>query len=155
MPLRMLPDIVFPVTLSQVNPLMDCVHQFNILDAGLNEKWQRGMGLMLHTFDLWVKSKGKIDYRGPDGHRRLVDDAMTFVGHGNPVATRHGDLAAAHLSIDWSDTQVRLTEAGWPLLSDKVADLLRDSMQLSEHAPEIEKRVGLYMDYLGKKAVPK
>ena len=153
MALKILPDLVFPITLAQANPLMDCVHQLNILDAGLNEKWQRGMGLYLHVYDLWVKSKGKIDYRGIDGHRRLVDDAMTFCGHGNHVATRHGDLAAAHLSIDFSDTQIRLRDMNWPLLSPNVSDLLRDSMQFSEHAPEIEKRVGLYMDYLGKKPV--
>jgi hypothetical protein len=151
MALALLPNLVFPITQAQVNPLMDGLHQLNILDAGLSEKSQRALGLYFHTFDLWVKSGGKVDYRGQDGHARLIQDAMTFAGPGNPVATRHGDLAAAHLAIDYSDTQIRLRDAGLPLLSSNVNDLLNACRDLSEFAPELEKRAGLLMDVLGKK----
>ena len=107
-----LPDITWPVTKAKANTLMVDVQQLNILEGGLSEPSQRGLGIYFHTFDLWVKSKGKIDYRGVDGHRRLVEDAMRFVGTGNPVATKHGDIAAAHLSLDWHDTQMRLDKKG-------------------------------------------
>lgn len=149
--LKLIPDIVLPVTQRQFDPLADVLYQVNILDAGLNEKIQRGLGLYFHTWDLWCKSNGKIDYRGPAGHSRLVQDAMTFCGTGNPVATRHGDLSAAHLAIDFSDTQVRLKAHGLPLLSWDVNELINACRDLSEYSPEQEKRVGLLMDMLGKK----
>lgn len=149
--LKVLPKFQLPITLHQFNPLMDNVVQLNILDTGLSEKSQRGIGLYLHTYDLWVKSKGVIDYRGPKGHQRLLEDAMTFCGHGNPVPTRHGDLAAAHLAIDWHDTQIRCIQTGLPLLSTQTSDLLSEARDLCEYSPEMEKRVGLLMDWLGKK----
>jgi hypothetical protein len=149
--LTLLPDLKFPITKAQFDPLMSNLVKLNIIDGALNEKIQRGLGLFLHTHDLWCKSGGRIDYRGPAGHARLMQDAMTFCGPGNPVATRHGDLAAAHLSIDMSDTQCRLKDAGLPLLSWDVNDLINQCRDLSEYSPEQEKRVGLLMDMLGKK----
>lgn len=149
--LKILPNFRYPITLDQFNPLMDNLVQLNILDAGLNDKTQRGIGLYLHTYDLWVKSRGVIDYRGPKGHQRLVEDAMTFCGHGNPVATRHGDLAAAHLAIDWHDTQVRCMQNNMQLLTTDRAALWGEARELCEYSPEMEKRVGLLMDWLGKK----
>lgn len=149
--LRLLPDIRFPVDHRQANALMENVVQLNILDGALNERVQRALGLYFHTFDLWVKSRGRIDYRGKDGHRRLLEDALSFVGHGNNVATRHGDLAAAHLSIDFHDCQSRLAEARQPLLSARVSDLTNECTNFVELPPELEKRVGLLMDYLGKR----
>lgn len=145
--------MTFPVTKSQFNPLMDGVVMLNLCDGCLTEPQQRALGLHLHVFDLWVKSNGVIDYRGDDGHRRLIQDAMTFCGSGNPVATRHGDLAAAHLSIDWSDTQIRCAQAGLPLLSTNVSVLLDGCRDLCGLSLMDEKRVGLLMDYLGKKAL--
>jgi len=152
--LKLLPNGLFPITVQQFNPLMDNLVQLNILDAGLSDKAQRGIGLYLHTYDLWVKSGGAIDYRGHKGQERLLEDTMTFCGHGNPVPTRHGDLAAAHLAIDWHDTQVRCMSTGLPLLSTQTADLLNEARNLCEYSPEMEKRVGLLMDYLGKKPYP-
>ena len=151
--LTLIPDIVLPVTQRQFDPLMNNLVQLNILDGALNEKIQRGLGLFLHTWDLWCKSNGRIDYRGPAGHARLIQDAMTFCGAGNPVATRHGDLAAAHLAIDFSDTQVRLKAHGLPLLPSNIADLINLCRDLSEYSPEMEKRTGLLMDVLGKKSL--
>lgn len=149
--LKTLPDLKFPITQNQFDPLMSNLVQVNILDGALNENVQRGLGLFLHTHDLWCKSGGKIDYRGPAGHQRLMQDAMVFCGSGNPVATRHGDLAAAHLSIDFSDTQIRLKAAGCTLLSSDVNDLIAQCRDLSQYSLEMERRVGLLMDCLGKK----
>lgn len=129
---------------------MSNVVQLNILDAGLSEKSQRALGLYFHTFDLWVKSGGKINYTGKDGHARLMQDAMAFVGPGNPVATRHGDLQAAHLAIDWHDSQMRLKAVN-ASLSPEVAQLLVECRDLVDIPLETEKRVGLLMDYLGKR----
>lgn len=152
--LRLLPDATFPITVQQFNPLMDDVCQLNIIDAGLSERSQRALTIYFHTFDLWVKSGGKVDYRGRDGHRRLVEDAMRFCGSGNHVATRHGDLAAAHLAIDYHDAQIRLIETSKPILPGYVSELLSQCADLAEFPPEMEKRVGLLMDYLGKKKMP-
>lgn len=151
--LQVMPNPVFPVTLHQFDPLMNSVVKLNILDAGLSDKSQRGIGLYLHTYDLYVKSGGKINYLGKDGHQRLMEDALTFCGYGNPVATRHGDLAAAHLAIDWHDTTMRCIAMGLPLVSPDVSVLLNEARHLSEYSPELEKRTGLLMDWLGKKTL--
>lgn len=151
MSLSILPDMVFPVTKDQFDPLFRGVMKLNTIDAGVTERQQRGLTLFLHIYDLWVKSGGKIDYLSKDGQNRLIQDAMTFCGPGNPVVTRHGDLSAAHLAIDFSDTQQRLKTAGWRLLSDNVDDLLKASVSLCEYPVETEKRVGLLMDFLGKR----
>ena len=108
MSLPLLPDLVYPVTKQQFDPLMTGVVQLNMIDGCLTEKHQRGLALSFHTFDLWCKSKGRIDYRGRTGHEWLIRDAMTFCGPGNPVATRHKDMEAAHLTIDFHDCQMRL-----------------------------------------------
>ena len=150
--LKLLPDLTFPIFRSQVNPLMDGVVELNTLDAAIPENMQRALGLMLHTFDLWCKSGGKIDYLGEAGHARLVQDATTFCGSGNPVATRNGDLAAAHLSIDWSDTQIRLMTARMPLLPTDTNSLLVMCRDLYGLSITDEKRIGLLMDMLGKKS---
>ena len=149
--LTLLPDLRFTITKAQFNPLMDNLVRLNLLDAGVTEKQQRGLGLYFHTFDLWCKSGGKIDYRGPAGHARLMQDAMTFCGPGNPVGTRHGDLAAAHLAIDFSDAQLRLKAHNQPPLSFDVNDLLSACRDLCEYSPQEERRVGLLMDALGKR----
>lgn len=149
--LKTLNNPAFPITIAQFNPLMDNLVRLNILDAALNDKIQRGMGLYLHTFDLWVKSKGVINYLGPEGHNRLMEDAGTFCGRGNPVATRHGDLAAAHLAIDWHDTTMRCKQMGIPGPSTDVNVLVNECRMLSEYSAEDSKRTGLLMDWLGKR----
>lgn len=149
--LTLLPDLTFPIRQKQADPLMVNLVQLNLMEGSLNEKQQRGLALYFHTFDLWVKSHGAIDYRGKDGHTRLVQDAMTLVGPGNPVATRFGDLQAAHLAIDWHDCQMRLKAVGATPLSADVSILLEASRDLSEFPIEMEKRTALLMDYLGKR----
>jgi hypothetical protein len=132
---------------------MDCVVQLNILDAGITEPVQRALSLHLHVFDLWVKSKGKLDYRGVYGHRRLIDDAMAFCGTGNPVITKHGDLAAAHLALDYSDTAIRIHQTpGMAQIPSDVSQLMEGCTDLYGLSMIDEKRVGLLMDYLGKKS---
>lgn len=154
MALYILPDPKFPITHREFNPLMDLVVQLNLLDAGLSEQQQRGLGLFFHIHDLYAKSGGKIDYRGKDGHRRLMEDAAAFAGEGNPTAVRHGDLAAAHLALDFSDTQTRCIQHKMPLLSTKVSELLVECADLCSFPPQTEKRVGLLMDWLGRKPNP-
>jgi hypothetical protein len=148
--LRLLPDITLPVTQKQLNPLYENVVKLNILDAGLNEGYQRALGIHFHIFDTWIKTGGRLDYRGLEGHKRLIDDAMSFVG-GSPVITKHGDLAAAHLSIDYHDTQSRLKAHGQPELSNDVNNLLKDCIDFSTFSVKDETRIGLYMDYIGKR----
>lgn len=151
MALRLLPDLVFPITSNQVDPLMDNLAQLNLVDAGLTVNQQKALTIFLHIYDLFVKSHGHVDYRGKDGQARLLQDAMTLVGTGNPVATRHGDLPAAHLAIDYHDTQTRLIQAGLPLLPSVVNELLTKCTELALLPPQTENRVGLLMDYLGKR----
>ncbi len=152
MALKILPDLTFPIMPAQCNPLMSNVVQINIIEAGWNERFQRALGIHFHIFDTYVKSGGKIDYRGLEGHRKLLQDAMTFCGSGNPIATKHGEIAAAHLSIDYSDTQIRLKQAGLPAISDEPNELLNQCVDLSNFAPQDEVRVGLFMDYIGKRS---
>lgn len=152
--LKLLPDIKLPVTSRQFEPIHEGVVQLNILDGGLSDRAQRALGIYLHVIDLYVKTKGAVDYRGKDGKRRLLEDAMTFCGEGNPVATRHGDIAAVHLAIDWHDTAVRSIENKLPLPSAKVSDLLNESMDLVELPKELDVRIGVLLDALGKKRNP-
>jgi hypothetical protein len=149
--LKILPDLVYPITQQQCNPLLESVVKLNLLDAGVTPIQQKGLALFFHIYDIFVKSSGKIDYRGKQGHARLVQDAMTFVGPGNPIGTRHGDLPAAHLALDFSDVQVRLRDAGMPLLPASVNDLLVMCADLCSYPQVTENRVGVLMDYIGKK----
>lgn len=150
MALRMLPDLVFPLGPASINALMDNVQQLNIVDAGIPERVQRALTLHFHIFDLYVKSHGRIDYRGEEGRGRMVQDAFSFIG-GSTIATKHGDLPAAHLSIDYHDTQSRLAAAGLPALSADVNDLIGASRKLADYPPQTEQRVALLLDYLSKR----
>lgn len=151
--LKILPGLVYPITTSQFDRLMDSVVQLNLLDAGLTEPQQRALGIYLHTFDLYAKSRGRINYIGTAGHQRLVQDAMTFCGVGNPVATRNGDLPAAHLALDYSDTAVRIKEAEMQSITNDVHQLVYESRDLAGLSVVDEKRIGLLMDMLGKKPI--
>lgn len=150
MSLRMLPDLVFPIRPDSINPLMDNVQQLNIVDAGIPERVQRALTLNFHIFDLYVKSGGRLDYRGEDGRQRLVQDAASFIG-GSTIATKHGDLAAAHLSIDYHDSQSRLKQAGMPLLPSDVNALVELSRKMADFPSQTEQRVALFLDYLSKR----
>lgn len=149
--LRLLPDLVLPVTPSQVNPLMENLVQLNILEAGLNDRYQRALSILFHTYDTFVKTHGRVDYLGLEGRKRMMQDAMAFCGHGNPVATRHGDLAAAHLAIDYHDTQERLRAAGIAPLPAVVSDLISMCMDLTTFSSQDEIRANLLLDYMGKR----
>lgn len=148
--LRLLPDVKFPVTPTQINPLLENVHQLNILEAGIHERFQKALGIFFHVIDTYCKTNGAVDYRGPEGHKRLVQDAMTFCG-GSSIATKHGDLAAAHLGIDFHDTSIRLRDKGLPPLPTAVADLLKMCADFAALPPQSENRINLYLDFLGKK----
>ena len=151
--LKILPQLKYPITRKQFDPLMDSIVNLNVLDAGITEPEQRGIGIYLHKFDLFVKSGGKIDYRGLAGHERLKQDAAIFCGEGNPVATRHGDLAAAHLAIDFSDTAIRCIQYRLPIPPNTPHGLLENCEALTGLSVIDEKRIGLLLDMLGKKHV--
>lgn len=151
MSLKILPSIVYPVNPSQANVLHENVVQLNLVDAGLNPRQQQAIGLTCDIYDLLAKSGGAVDYRGVAGHRRLYADAMAFVGTGSPIVTRHGDLKAAHLAIDYSDTQQKLAKAGMAPIPSEVALLLKESIDLSNLPGKEDDRIALLLRYLLKK----
>lgn len=151
MALQLLPSLVYPITSPQANVLMNNVVQLNLLDAGLNPRQQQAIGLLCDIYDLLAKSGGAVDYRGKDGHRRLYADAMAFVGTGSPIVTRHGDLKAAHLAIDYSDTQNKLAKAGMPPISSLVSVLLNEASDFSNLPAKEDDRCALFLRYLLKK----
>jgi hypothetical protein len=148
--LRTLPNLTFPVTRKTIAPLLDGVMNLNFLDAGLTENDQRALSIMLHTHDIWVKTNGRVDWRGRAGHERLKQDTETFIC-GYPITTRNGDLAASHLMIDFHDTQIRILGTGGTPLPNTVNGLLDLCPDLCQLSPDDEKRIGLLMDYCGKK----
>ncbi len=150
MSLRLLPDLTWPITPVSINPLMDNVVQLNSIEAGIPDRVQRALTLNFHIFDLFVKSHSRIDYRGEEGRQRMVQDAMSFIG-GSTIASKHGDLPAAHLSIDYHDTQSRLAAAGLPALPSDVNELIAMSRKLADYPSQTEQRVALLLDYLSKR----
>lgn len=150
--LRLLPDLTFPLGPTSINPLMDNVLQLNQLDAGIAERYQRALTLYFHIFDLFVKSHGRIDYRGEEGRQRIVQDATTFIG-GSTIASKVGDLPAAHLAIDYSDCQSRLKAAGLPAISSDVNQLIFECRKLADLPVQTEQRVALLLDYLSKRPI--
>ena len=151
MPLQLLPDLVFPITSSQSNAIMNDVVQLNLVEAGLNPRQQQAIGITFDIYDLLAKSGGAIDYRGKAGHARLYQHAMNFVGTGSPIVTRHGDLKAAHLAIDYNDTQGKLAKAGMPLITDSVAQLLLESIDITNLPAREDDRMALFLRYMLKK----
>ncbi len=153
MSLRLLPDLTWPITPASINALMDNVQKLNTLDAGVHERYQRALTIQFHVYDLLVKSHGRIDYTGDEGRKRMVQDAFAFIG-GSTIATKQGDLAAAHLSIDYSDTQCRLFEHGLTMLSPDVNELISLSRDLADFPAQTEQRIALLLDYLSKRPIP-
>jgi hypothetical protein len=149
--LKILPKLKSPVNAHSIDPIMDLLVQLNRLDAGIPEQTQNALSIYLHVFDIYVKSKGAIDYRGKAGHERLKQDAVRFAP--SQIVTRHGDLAAAHLAIDWSETAVRCTQTGLPLPSSDVNQLLADSKDLVGLSGQLEKQIGLLLDNAGMKVI--
>lgn len=129
---------------------MEGVHQLNILEAAVPERFQKALGILFHLTDTFVKTNGRVDYRGPEGHKRLLQDAMTFCG-GSSIVTKHGDLAAAHIAIDYHDSQIRLKEKGLPPLPSEVSELLRMCIDFANLPVQMENRIGLFLDFVGKK----
>lgn len=149
--LILMPDVTFPVTPKQADALMVNAQQMNIIDAGLNDNMQRALGIQFDIYDLLAKTGGKIDYRRRDGHERLYADATAFVGSGSTLVTRHGDLKAAHLAIDYNDTQRKLERVNLPPLKADVHELLRQVYDLTVLPPREDDRIALYLRYILKK----
>lgn len=151
MPLTKLPQISFPVRPQQVNPLMENVAKFSVIDFGIAERMQKALDLEFHAQEIKADTGGAIDYTGRAGHAKLAQDAMTFVGDGCPIVTRHGDLKAAYLAIAWNDAQAKLAAAGMPLLSDDVNTLLTTVQDILTMPQRTEDRMALFLSYLRKK----
>ena len=125
--------------------------QLNPLDAGIAERMQKAIDLELHAQEVKADTAGAINYTGVDGHRRLCQDAMNFVGEGCPIVTRHGDLKAAFLAIAFNDAQAKLAKAGMPLLTNNAQLLLASVQDLLNMPPRTEDRMALFLSYLRKK----
>lgn len=151
MPLTTLTDLTFPITGSQIHSLMENIAQLNILDAGLNKLSQNSLDLEFHIWQILAETNGQIDYTGKAGHERLKQDAVTFISFGSPIITKHGDIAAAHLAIDFNNTQAKLKAAGMPLLSSNKNILLNQCSDLAPLPSQIDERLSLFLKYLAKK----
>jgi len=151
MPLSKLPQLTFPVRSQQVNPLMENVAKFNVIDHGIAERMQKALDLEFHANEIKADTGGAIDYTGRAGHARLAQDAMSFVGEGCPIVTRHGDLKAAYLAIAYNDAQAKLAAAGMPLLPDDVNTLLTLVQDILTMPARTEDRMALFLSYLRKK----
>ncbi len=149
--IKILPAATFPITAASINPLMTSLVMLNRLDAGLSEQSQGGLILYLHVMDLFIKSNGAIDYRGDAGLERLKGDAQRFAP--SQIVTRHGDLTAAHLAIDYSDTAIRTQQLGLPVPSGDVNKLVFDSREYAGMSTQLQKQIGLLLDWCGKKTI--
>jgi len=149
--LTLLPELKFPITSRQTDAMMNNLCQLNVLDAGVPDRAQKALDLLLHIYELKAKTAGAIDYTGQAGHALLLQHAMNFVGDGSPIVTRHGDLRAAHLAIDYSNTQIMLKDAGFSAIPSDVNLLLDMCRDLMNFPMRTEERMGLLLTYLKKK----
>lgn len=149
--LKLIPDLTFPLTASSIDPLFSNLVQLNGLDAGIHEPVQRSVSLYLHIYDIFVKSKGKYDYRSHAGRAQIKQDAFRFCP--SQVVTRFGDLNALHLALDWHDTVRRCQQFGIAEPSANVNELLNASKDLVGMPPEDYKRIGALLDMLSKKSI--
>lgn len=150
MALRTLPDLVFPITPKQVNPLMDNLQQLNITEAGVDPRTQKALDIHFHIYELYADTGGRIDYTGQGGHARLYQDAVNLIPE--MIVTKHGDLRAAHLGLDFNNVQAKLNKAGMPLLTDKRDDLINQCRDILTLPLRAEERMGLLLSYLAKKS---
>lgn len=147
--LNILPNITFPVTSRQCNGLMDGVQALNLAEAGVDPRTQKALDILLHVVELYADTNGQIDYMGQEGHKRLFQDAVSFVPE--QVVTKHGDLRAAHLAIDFNNAQAKLKKAGLPLLTGNRDDLINQCRDILTLPLRSEERMGLLLSYLAKK----
>ena len=153
MPLVLLENLVFPLDATHTDELLHNTVQFNILGKGLTERQQRALGLHFDIHGLHAHSRGILDYRGRKGHERLKTDAMAVMGAGNPIFTRYGDLHAAHLAIDYHNTQIRLKKSGMPLMPMETEALLADCIDLVQLPEKLEERLDMYLRWAKRASV--
>ena len=125
----------------------------NLIEAHLSSSQQRALAILFSISDRWVKSGGRVDYRGPDGHSRLMQDAMSFVG-ATPIVTRHGDLAASHLALDFHDAQCRLMQGKHMPMSDDRDTLLSMVQDFINLPLQTLEQMLVLLDYASKKPMP-
>lgn len=148
--LKTLPNLVFPINNRQTGPLMDGVQQLNVVDAGIDPRTQKALDILLHAVELYADTGGAIDYTGQQGHARLCQDAVSFVPE--MLVTKHGDLRAAHLALDFNNAQAKLKKAGFPLLTGDVNMLVNQCRDILQFPLRMEERMGLLLSYLSKRS---
>src|SRR5207244_12118851 len=124
--------------------------QLNLLDAGLTERQQKALDILLDTFELKAETNGAVDYTGQSGKAALYQAAVNFCGDGSPLVTRHGDLRAAHLAINFNNAQAKLHKAGMPPLPVDVNSLVNMCADIASLPPRTEDRMGLFLSYFQK-----
>lgn len=149
----LLPDLRYPVDHRQAEALWENMGKLNVLDAGHDERTQRAIGILLDAYEVAAKKGPSWDYVGSRGaHQRLIEDAVKFAGPGTFV-TRHGDLAACHLAIDWNNSVITCDRAKYPEPPNNVTGLVSESRFFSELPPQLEVKIDLYLRYLKKKSL--
>lgn len=147
--LSTLPPIHFPLTFQQVGALMDFVQKMNVVDAGVDPRTQKAADIEFHIYELLADTRGTRDYRGRDGHARLVQESMAFIPE--QLVTKHGDLRAAHLAINYNNAQAKLKRHGFAPMTDNRDTLVNECRDLLAFPLGTEERVSLYLNYLAKK----
>lgn len=147
--LSTLPPIYFPITSKQVGVLMDNVQQLNVVDAGVNPLEQKTLDNILHIYELMADTHGALNYTGEEGQRRLFQEAVTFVPE--QLVTKHGDLRAAHLAINYNNAQAKLKKHGFPPITGDVNLLTNMGRYLVSLPMRTDERISLYLSYLAKK----
>ncbi len=156
MPLKLLPELVFPVTRAQANPLIESMTQLNFVYAGIDERTQKALGILLKTIELLVDTKGVRDYMGAEGQRQLFQDSESLVGEGTGISTRIGDLRAAGLAIDFHNAATKWNASGMghkvfrEFMPTEVHRLRELCSTLAQLPPRKLDEIGLMLSYLRK-----
>jgi len=153
MSLKLLPELIFPVTRAQSAPLIESVTQLNFVYAGIDERTQKALGILFKTIELFVDTKGDRNYLGTNGQKQLFQDSESLVGDGTGISTRIGDLRAAGLAIDFHNAKTKwdkiIDGIDNPLPCDvhKLRELCSTLAQLPSRKLD---EIGLMLSYLRK-----
>jgi hypothetical protein len=147
--LTTLPELQFPVTRKQSAPLLQAVVQLNTIYAGMDERTQKAIGILLKTLELLADTDRKTDYTDPVGQARLFQDSEALVGDGTGLSTRIGDLRAAGLAIDFHNVFAKFKKKGWPLTCEP-GELRRLAIKYAQLSPRKLDEIGLMLSYLRK-----
>jgi len=150
MPLSVLPDLVFPITRAQSGPLMSAVVQLNTIYAGIDERSQKAIGILLKAHELFMDSDGGRDYITQLGQGKLFQDSESLVGDGTGISTRIGDMRAAGLAIDFHNVLTKQRKRGYNFFSGEVKQLREMAIRFSQLPPRKLDEISLMLSYLRK-----